>query len=166
MPFDFDAYIEGLDDVLPRFDVPLYRVNNEARIADLNEQIKAAGDAEPADDRMASRGPSALIAERDRLKAEQEASATMFELRGLSAQEFTDVSDKSKDLFDQLALQSQGTRNEAPREVWEKLKAKSLPGSWFTFTARANEIIERTLVMPDFSLSDSQNPSPPKPSES
>lgn len=168
MSFDFDAFIDGLDDVLPRFEVPLYRVNHEARIADLDEKIKAASDKENAggDDRIASRGPSDLVTERDRLRQEQEDSATRFELRGLSADEYAQLQKPELDQLDQLAMQSKGTRNEAPRETWEKLREKSLPGPWFTFTARANEIIERTLVMPDFSLSDSPTPSQPTPSES
>ena len=166
--FDFDAFIEGLDDVLPRYDVPLYRVNNEARIALLEDKVKAAADAEPGgDDRISSRGPSADLAEIERLRKEQEDSATMFELRALSADEYDSIiGDNDKDLLDQIVAQMSGTRNPLTREQLEKVKSKVVPGSWHTFTGRANEIIVRTAVMPDFSLSDSQNPSPPTSSAS
>lgn len=165
-PFDFDSFIAGTN--LPRFEVPLYGVVHQRRIDELNQQIEKASEAKAGDERESSISPVAeLAAERDRLVAEQDASAKWVELRTLSAQEFSEVAnDSAKDVLDQIAAQSQGTRNEGDREKWSSVKAASLPGAWTLFIARANEILEQALVMPDFSLSDSRSQKPPTSSAS
>ena len=157
-PFDFEAFIAGTN--LPRFEVPLYGVVHQHRIDELDAQIESASDAPAGDDRESTIDTRPdLTAERDRLHAEQETSARWVELRALSAEEFAEVAnDPKKDILDQIAAQSKGTRNEADRDQWAKVKAAALPGAWTLFVARANEILEQTLVMPDFSLSSSTTP--------
>lgn len=158
-PFDFDAWYSGTD--LPKFEVPLYRVVNQRRIVDLDEQIRKASETPAGDERETTVNPvTALTEERGRLKAEQEASASWVELRALSAEEFYAISrDRDKDVLDQIAAQSEGTRNPGDRAKWEQVQASALPGAWTLFVARANEILEQTLVMPDFSLNGSASPS-------
>ena len=159
-PFDFESFIAGTN--LPRFEVPLYGVVHQRRIDELDAQIEAASVDDPnlGDVRESSIDTRPdLTAERDRLHAEQEASARMVELRALSADEFSEVAnDTTKDILDQIVAQSKGTRNEADRDQWGKVKAAALPGAWTLFVARANEILEQTLVMPDFSLNGSKTP--------
>lgn len=160
-PFDFESFIAGTN--LPRFQVPLYGVVNQRRIYELDEKIERASKGTSGDEREVSVSPvTALTDERDKLLADQEASARWVELRALSADEFATVSsDDKKDILDQIAAQSQGTSNEADRDRWAQIKAAALPGAWTLFVARANEILEQTLVMPDFSLTGSKNPSQP-----
>lgn len=156
--FDFEAFISGSD--LPRFEVPLYGVVHQRRLDELEAQISDASVSDPqlGDVRESSIDTRPdLTAERDRLRDEQEASARWVELRALSADEFAEVAnDTAKDILDQIAAQSKGTRNEADRDQWGKVKAAALPGAWTLFVARANEILEQTLVMPDFSLNSSK----------
>jgi len=156
--FDFESFIAGTN--LPRFEVPLYGVVHQRRIDELDAKIEAAADAPSGDERESSVNPvPEMVVERDRLQAEQEASARWVELRTLSAQEFSEVAnDPAKDVLDQIAAMSQGTRNEGDRDKWASAKAAALPGAWTLFIARANEILEQTLVMPDFSLNGSRTP--------
>lgn len=121
MSFDFEAFITGLTVDLPREQVPLYTVINQARIDelndrihefnqqidDLNDQIAAASDpdAPGADERESSSGATALAKERDRiikdrdrlpkerdlLIKEQDDSAKWITLRCLTMQEFADT---------------------------------------------------------------------------
>lgn len=159
-PFDFEAFIAGTD--LPRFEVPLYRVVHQQRINELNERIAETSVPDPkhGDLRESTIAPPDLTAERDSLVKAQDESAQWVELRTLSAAEFADVAyDKDKDALDQIAAQSKGTRNEGDRDKWAQVKASVLPGAWSLFLARANEIIEQTAVMPDFSLNSSATPS-------
>ena len=156
--FDFESFIAGTN--LPRFEVPLYAVVHQRRIDELDAQIERESEAPAGDVRETSVSPlPELSAERERLHAEQEASARWVELRTLSAQEFADVAnDADKDVLDQIAAMSAGTHNEGDRDKWAAAKAASLPGAWTLFIARANEILEQTLVMPDFSLNNSKTP--------
>lgn len=157
--FDFEAFISGFDVDLPRFEVPLYRVLHQARIYEIDREIAELSEADgPADERESSTGVSALVKERDRLVKEQNDSAEWLELRALTAQEFDALRPDDKTQFDQLAAQSQGTRNEMPAEAWERIKATALPGAWYLFNSQANEILSDRLVMPDFSLSGSEKP--------
>jgi hypothetical protein len=158
-PFDFEAFIAGTN--LPRFEVPLYGVVHQHRIDELDAEIKAARDVEGGDERESSVSPVVtLTEERDRLEAEQEASASWVELRSLSGEEYEAVPNGEDSLLDQIAAQSQGTRNPLDRERWAKVKAKAPAGSWFLFASRANEIVRQSLVVPDFSLNSSKtNPS-------
>lgn len=156
-PFDFEAYIAGTN--LPRFEVPLYGVVHQHRIDELDAQIKAAREADSGDEREASESPlAALTEERDRLNAEQEASAQWVELRSLSGEEYESVPNGEDSLLDQIAAQSQGTRNPLDRDGWAKVKAKAPAGAWFLFAGRANEIVRQSLVVPDFSLTSSKTP--------
>jgi hypothetical protein len=156
--FDFDSFIAGTN--LPRFEVPLYGVVHQRRIDELDTKIEAASEEPAGDERESSVSPvPEMVAERDRLHNEQEASARWVELRTLSAQEFSEVAnDAEKDVLDQIAAMSKGTRNEGDRDKWAAAKAAALPGAWTLFIARANEILEQTLVMPDFSLNGSKTP--------
>jgi hypothetical protein len=153
--FDFEAFISGATADLERYEIPLYRVLHQARIDELDAQIKEATEKGSADERESSTGTTELVAERDRLVKEQDDSATWLELRSLSSQEFSDLTPADKTLFDQLAAQTEGTRNPMTAEQWRKVKASVLHGAFTLFLARANEIVERTLVVPDFSLPDS-----------
>lgn len=118
--FDFEAFISGLSVDLPRFDVPLYGVLNQAEIIRHDERIAEADNllaeiaaaireadesGAEADERESSDGSEELVAdqervkaerahlvqERDRLAKEQDDSALWLELRALTAQEFADV---------------------------------------------------------------------------
>lgn len=155
--FDLEAFIAGTD--LPTFEVPLYGVVHQHRINELDEQIKAASDTPPADERESTVSPVVeWQQERDRLSAEQEASASWVELRALSGAEYEAIPDGEDSLLDQIAAQSEGTRNPLDREGWGKVKAKALAGAWFLFAGRANEIVRQSLVVPDFSLNSSKTP--------
>src|SRR5690242_9482049 len=102
--FDFESFIAGTN--LPRFEVPLYGVVHQRRIDELDAQIEAASgdDTVLGDVRESSIDTRPdLTAERDRLHAEQEASARLVELRALSADEFSEVAnDTTKDILDQI----------------------------------------------------------------
>jgi hypothetical protein len=160
-PFDFEAFIAGTN--LPRFEVPLYRIVHQRRIDELTEQIDKASEKEVAGDFRESTIDTTpdLTAERDRLVAEQEASAQWVELRALSADEYDALRPDDKDVLDQISIQSRGTRNEGDRDKWAAIRKAATPGAWMLFVARANEIVVQTSVMPDFSLTDSKTPHTP-----
>lgn len=157
--FNFEDFIAGVTVTLPREDVPLYGVVHQARIDEIDEEIAQANDPErvSADERESSAGTSALTKERAALVKAQDASARMVEIRCLTAQEWVDVvqSDKT-DVMDQIAAQTQGTRNEMSREDVERLRSVLTPSAWALFVSRANQIVQQQLVMPDFSPSASQ----------
>lgn len=156
-PFDFEAFISGT--AMPKFEVPLYGIVHQHRINELDEQIKAATEAPAGDERESTVSPVVgLQEERDRLAAEQDASAQWVELRALSGSEYEAIPNGEDSLLDQIAAQSQGTRNPLDREGWGKVKAKALAGAWFLFAGRANEIVRQSLVVPDFSLNTSKTP--------
>lgn len=157
-PFDFEAFISGSH--LPTIEVPLYRVDHSLRIAQLDIQIKALPE-EPGDEREGVQSErEALVAERDALMQEQVDSTVLFELRALNSQEYASVGGASVDAFDQIALQSQGTRNEAPREVWERVSASVSAMQWGMFVGHANDLILSRVVVPDFSPTTSKTPPP------
>ena len=165
MSFDFEAFINGTK--LPTIPVPLYRVDNSYAIAQTRAAL-AKLPKEPADERESDTGARAdLEARLAELEAEQESSKQEFEIRALGATEYNGIaSDKSKDVFDQIALQSQGTANEAPRETWERVAASVPAMQWDAFVDKANDIILSRVVVPDFSRSSSKSPKPPASSES
>ena len=160
-PFDFEAFIAGTK--LPTLTVPLYRVDHSRQIADLDAKIKALPE-QPGDEREGQVSQrDTLTAERDRLSDEQAASATEFELRALSATEYrVIIDDDGKDVFDQIAAMSQGTRNEAPRETWERVAGTVSAMQWGEFVTRANALVLSKVVVPDFS----QQPSTTTPASS
>ena len=167
MSFDFEAFITGLTVDLPREQVPLYTIINQARIDEINEQIRrieaAAADDDPGgDERESSSGVTALVKERDRLVKEQDASATWITLRCLTAQEYADeVAPDSKDLLDQISAQTRGTGNELTREDVQRLRETLLHGAWNVLVDEANRIAVQRMVMPDFSPATSASPSTP-----
>lgn len=164
--FDFEAFISGLTVDLPREQVPLYTVINQAQIDELNEQIEAERDPErpeSGDDRESSSGVTALVRERDALVKEQDDSAKWITLRCLTMQEFAETAqDSSKDLLDQIAAQTRGTDNEMTREDLQRLRETLQPAAWGLFTKHANRIVEQRLVMPDFSPTTSASRSTPE----
>lgn len=164
MSFDFEAFITGLTVDLPREQVPLYTVINQARIDELNEQIEAANDpdAPDADDRESSFGATALVRERDALVKEQDESAHWITLRCLTTQEFADeVQADGKDALDQVSAQTRGTDNEMSREDVQRLRETLQPAAWSLMLEQANRIVTQQLVMPDFSPTTSANRSTP-----
>ena len=165
MSFDFEAFITGLTVDLPREQVPLYTIINQARIDELNEQIEAERDPERPEsgvDRESSSGVTALVRERDALVKEQDESAKWITLRCLSMQEFADtVQADDKDLLDQIAAQTGGTENEMTRDDVARLREALQPAAWGLLTHHANRIVEQRMVMPDFSPTTSASPSTP-----
>lgn len=167
MSFDFEAFITGLTVDLPREQVPLYTIINQARIDEINEQIRrieaAAADDEPGgDERESSSGVTALVRERDALIKEQDASAKWITLRCLTMQEFADtVQADDKDLLDQIAAQTGGTENEMTRADLVRLRETLQPAAWGLLTHHANRIVEQRMVMPDFSPTTSASPRTP-----
>ena len=164
-PFDFEAFIAGTK--LPSVTIPLYRVDHSRKIALLDAEIKRLPE-KPGDQREGTKDRRAeLVAQRETLLQEQADSATEFELRALSAQEFKDVvQNDEKDLFDQIAAQSKGTRNEAPRETWERVAASVPAMQWSELVTQANELITSKVAVPDFSQSNSDSRKPRTSSES
>ena len=164
-PFDFEAFISGLTVDLPREQVPLYTVINQARIDELNEQIEAERDPErpeSGDDRESSSGVTALVRERDALVKEQDESAKWITLRCLATQEFADeVQEDGKDALDQIAAQTRGTGNEMSREDVQRLRETLQPAAWSLMLEQANRIVTQQLVMPDFSPATSASRSTP-----
>ena len=147
--FDFEAFIAGTH--LPTIKVPLYRVDHSLEIKDLDEQI-AKLPKDPSDEREGVKSVRAdLTGRRDALAAEQDGSAQEFELRALSAPEFAEVSKPEFDVFDQIAVQSKGTANEACRDVWERVSASVTAMQWSGFVARANALVLSKVAVPDFS---------------
>lgn len=159
-PFDFDAFISGAE--MPTIPVPLIRKDRSAQIAKLRTTLAKIPE-EVGDERESSVDERAVLTERiAALEAEQEASAMMVELRALNPQEFKDVVlDDTKDVYDQIAAQSQGTRNEGDRARWESVAAKVTAHQWGVFVEAANALVLTKVAMPDFSQNDSTTQSPP-----
>ena len=165
MSFDFEAFITGLTVDLPREQVPLYTIINQARIDELDAQIEAAAaeDEPGGDERESSSGVSALVKERDRLIKEQDDSAKYITLRCLTAQEYADeVAPDEKDLLDQIAAQTRGTENEMTREGVQRLRETLLHGAWNVLVDEANRVAVQRMVMPDFSRTTSASRSTPE----
>lgn len=152
--FNFEDFINGVTVTLPREDVPVYGVVNQARIDEIDAEIAQASDPESVsgDERESSAGTSDLEKERAALVKEQDASARPLELRCLTAQEFVDVVQANgTDLLDQIAAQTQDTRNPMDRAAVERLRSVLLPSAWALLISHANRIVEQRIVMPDFS---------------
>jgi hypothetical protein len=164
-PFDFDAFISGAE--LPRVTVPLIRKDRSAQIDVLRESLAKIPE-QVGDERESGVDERAPLLERiAALEAEQESSAMIVELRALNPQEFKDiVLNDECDVFDQIAAQSQGTRNEGDRERWQSVAAKVTAHQWGAFIERANALVLTKVALPDFSRTDSETPSPPALSES
>ena len=164
-PFDFDKFIAGTE--LPRTTVPLIRTDNSVKITALRARLakipEQAGDERETT--VDERSP--LTEQIAALEAEQEASAMLVELRALNPQEWKDVvEDSEKDVYDQIAAQSQGTRNEGDRDRWVAVASKVTAYQWGQFVDRANNLALTRVAMPDFSQNDSETPSQQGSSES
>jgi len=158
-PFDFDKFIAGAE--LPHIPVPLIRKDRSAEISALRTSLdkipeQAGDERESSIDERAS-----LLEQIAALEAEQSGSAMMVELRALNAQEFKDVIlADDKDVYDQLAAMSKGTRNEGTRERWETIAKNVTAHQWGAFVEAANALVLTKVAMPDFSQRDSGNRTP------
>jgi hypothetical protein len=155
-PFDFDAFIRGAE--MPHATVPLIRKDRSAQITELRAALDRL--PEEGDERETTVDERAPLLERiAALEAEQAESAMIVELRALNPQEFKDVVlDEAKDVYDQIAAQSRGTRNEGDRERWESVAAKVTAHQWGAFVERANALVLTKVTMPDFSQNGSTTP--------
>lgn len=156
-PFDFDAFIRGAE--MPHATVPLIRKDRSAQITELRAALERLPE-EGADERESTVDERAPLLERiAALEAEQAESAMIVELRALNPQEFKDaVVAEGTDVYDQIAAQSQGTRNEGDRERWVAVAATISAFQWGEFLERANALLLSKVALPDFSQNGSTTP--------
>lgn len=158
-PFDFDAFIKGAE--LPAIPIPLVQKDRSAQITKLRASLKRLPE-EDGDEREHGAGDRADLAQQiAALEAEQEASAVQVELRALNPQEFkTSVLAPDTDVFDQIAAQSKGTRNEGDRARWEAVAASVTAAQWGEFVEKANDLALTKVAVPDFSQNSSTTRTP------
>lgn len=148
-PFDFEEFISGSQ--LPRRTVDVY-------MADMSDEIQRLQDAhdaidEDGDERLASKGAHAEIAEQVKALIEQmEASKRSFVLRTLTPAEFKQLQDDDDlNIEDQLALQSVSPKLTA--EQWTRVGEVIGAGQWASLVRDANDLVLKRVAVPDFSQS-------------